>query len=514
MKRTLLTGIVFSMILGGITAQEKNITFEKKNYILDKAYEFEDEAEFKKQWYSSDCSEDFRGRKVEGYPATRISKKENVVWKQNSPETVYVKDGSLHLIEQHYEEDGITYYLNGGVFSHIEHGTWIKPEEPYGFNQGLVEIRFKFPKDQGVTFDIFPSDLEDGWSDFGEGGIYNDQGYNFTELDFCEFQVGAKGYAEPHGGVHIANKNHKKVYGGAQWYSEKTGEFLKDNPNWQKNLKIKDDSWYDQWHTMQVLWEDYKITLYYDGKLYKTEKWDKKYGNPVGEYGFQICVHQGIEFLGEVDWNDTKKHDFQIDYIRVYKEIGSEEKAAKNKAVYKKWTDTYKDSGEYIIYNGQADKSFRITNLGYSDLSVKEGKTNKIAFSKYAWALVSFEFKKTEDLSALVSEGYCLEFFARNSNTNLNTVIEFTSYDKAKEPWARTKTLTTKDILADGNWHKVRIPLSDFVLNNSRALNGRDNKGYTDASKFNWKEISKIWFCNTDQTYEQPLEFMDIKITK
>ena len=81
---------------------------------------------------------------------------------------------------------------------------------------------------------------------------------------------------------------------------------------------------------MQVLWEDYQIKIYYDGKLYKTEKWNKKYGNPAGEYGFQILVHPGFSGWGEVDWNDTKIHDFQIDYIRVYKEVGSEEKTEKN----------------------------------------------------------------------------------------------------------------------------------------------------------------------------------------
>ena len=147
----------------------------------------------------------------------------------DSPENIYIKDGSLVLKPvETVNEDGSVSYTSGRVNTQNKHD----------FKYGLFEARVKVPEGQGFlpAFWMMPTDenLYGQWPRCGEIDIMEVLG-NDTDTSY-----GTIHYGNPH--------------------SESQGSYT-----------LEEGTFSDEYHVFDVEWEPGKISWYVDGKLIHTE---------------------------------------------------------------------------------------------------------------------------------------------------------------------------------------------------------------------------------------------------
>lgn len=232
----------------------------------------------------------------------------------NGPELLFVKDGAAHLIEHHYVDEKGVHHQDAGELRGVN--LWcdgIRIQNPQYFGEGYYEFKFKMPNVQGTSLAIFLYSAEE-YEDLIIGHE-NEKGYAWTEVDFCETKPlnGGK-YIEPMGGFHISSVKTRQEVSSSWQFNEET---------WRKTISVSKD-WYDEWHTMQCVWHQNKMEIYYDGKLFRTVYVPKYMGSAQGKYSLYI-IPQYCDYpwddnptRNKVDWSDESIHDFQFDYIRYY----------------------------------------------------------------------------------------------------------------------------------------------------------------------------------------------------
>ncbi|MCQ2593350.1 MAG: hypothetical protein MJ188_11275 [Treponema sp.] len=238
---------------------------------------------------------------------TYWSIKENITREVNK--TTYINDGILHMPEQHWiDENGTAHLRDSEVYGFNTSWFGNPIKYPYTHKKGLVEIKFKMPRVKGVSFALFEVLKTGHRTDAVETEI-NANGWAFIEVDYAEIKS-KDNTIEPLGSMHIYNPT-KDIYKTTDYYYNEETDYL-------KRIEV-DDDWYNQWHIMQAVWEDFKMNIFYDGELFRTVVWPEEYGNPVGDFSF-ILRPEYCGWDSDLDWTDTAVHDFQIDYIRVYNE--------------------------------------------------------------------------------------------------------------------------------------------------------------------------------------------------
>lgn len=287
---------------------EQEITFDGIPYKYNFSWEFNDDGKFPSDIIHQYRKDDKPGDGMFDW----LSKTENVVGETNLPENLYVKDGSIHMIEQHYQDKNGLYHQNWTELWGINLWFWpesVRLKNPKYCDAGYYEIRFKMPKVQGVSFAMFLYTADEG-EDLMKHHI-NSKNYVYSEIDFAELKVRGNSI-EPLGGIHITNPNTgKKV---SQGYEFNQATFNKLIP--------VTDSWFEEWHTLQAVWNNNKLDLYYDGELFRNVSIPDYFGEAYGKYGFilrpEYCDYPWEKGKNSVDWSDTEKHDYQIDYVRYY----------------------------------------------------------------------------------------------------------------------------------------------------------------------------------------------------
>lgn len=301
MKKILLA--VMTMIFSASLFAQETITFNKKEYKLAHAMEFNDDSTWDEctryRWRT------FANQKKEDYfHITRQDTYQEV----NKPGFVYIENGALHLKEQHYiNEKDQPFAYTSEIYTSPRSWQTKLPKEPYSYQKGYYEIKFKMPKAIGISFAIFLVSVDNSYRALSEAN-YNKKGYGVSEIDFAEL-VAYPNQMRPLGGVQFRKAYTDELITGGYKFNEET--FL-------KRIDINEDEWYDQWHTLQVVLEDRKMELYYDGVYFRTVKNPSFLGNIEGGYSF-IIRPEYCNYETELDWEDTAVHDFQVDYVRYYK---------------------------------------------------------------------------------------------------------------------------------------------------------------------------------------------------
>lgn len=206
-------------------------------------------------------------------------------------------------------------------------GTWDyhfpgrEPENNYYFKldgKKYLEIKFK-TTESPLAFEAFFMSKDSSFHRNNDINVYKtSKGAYVDEIDLVELSTIADDLG----------KNHIKMRG---WL----GVFTKDgNHTWSEGIYesttnldyahyVKNKSeWCDNWHVFSAEMSPTGMTLYLDGKKYKTLKWGKTLGEIPPDQEFTFCMYRKL-FPGwnsEYDFNKYNEHDLKVDYLRIYSE--------------------------------------------------------------------------------------------------------------------------------------------------------------------------------------------------
>lgn len=182
------------------------------------------------------------------------------------------------------------------------------------------------------------------------------------------------------------------------------------------------------------------------------------------------------------------------------------------------WFQDAQKNNSYIIYkNGISEKiSFHSwIPEASNDCSLYKQDSADEDFYIYVskadkYRVLQFQFGDSCNFNSLVKSGACLEFEIRHKEPNLKMSVYFTNSESRGLPWRAGIFPTVKDIPGDGQWHKVRIPLSKFA--DYGAWNNSEQKWYNAQGKFTWTDVVNITFDTAESKITKGLSVRNIVI--
>ena len=425
----------------------------------------------------------------------------------DSPENIYIKDGSLVLKPVETEnEDGSVSYTSGRVNTQNKHD----------FKYGLFEARVKVPEGQGFlpAFWMMPTNenLYGQWPRCGEIDIMEVLG-NDTDTSY-----GTIHYGNPH--------------------SESQGSYT-----------LEEGTFSDEYHVFDVEWEPGKISWYVDGKLIHTE--DNWYSATEGQgeitypapfdQPFYIILNLAVggNWPGNPDeTTDIANSAYYIDYVKVYQKDSYDENVTKPvEEVILRDPD---ENGNYVVNGDFSEKEdltddkdwIFLTALGgeagaeigdneiavntvnegtvdYSvqlvqpDLPMKQGGVYQLTFDAYADADRTMKvgvsapdrsFRRyLEDTTISLTEEkqtYTLDFTMTDSD-DANGRLEFNMGAAGSTAGIRISNVSLKKtdeiVITDGE--KGILADGNYVYNGS-FQEGEGRLGYWDVQKNDGAEVS------------------------
>jgi endoglucanase len=103
---------------------------------------------------------------------------------------------------------------------------------------------------------------------------------------------------------------------------------------------------------------------------------------------------------------------------------------------------------------------------------------------------IVFDFRPNKDMSLLAQKGSALEFWVRGGVPGAKLEVRFVdtkTSDPQDHPWRMGATLDEKQTTWDSQWHRVQIPLKDFVDRGSW-----DNGWFNPQGAFNWAAVDRF----------------------
>jgi len=104
------------------------------------------------------------------------------------------------------------------------------------------------------------------------------------------------------------------------------------------------------------------------------------------------------------------------------------------------------------------------------------------------YSRIAFRFRSAADLSLLLEKDYFLEFYIRGSgDMALDLRFVDTKESSADHPWRMGITLDRNTVTWDGEWQRIRIPLSDL-----KEKGSWDNAWYEPQGLFDWQNVEQL----------------------
>lgn len=161
------------------------------------------------------------------------------------------------------------------------------------------------------------------------------------------------------------------------------------------------------------------------------------------------------------------------------------------------------DTTGFDIYNDYIDE--QITEASYANggkinfyfgQKPNNGKHCLYWTGSAQYGAVGFNFAPNRDLSTLVSKNYALSFLVRGNAPGTKIEVRFTDskISANDHPWRMNYTITESLAAWDGKWHKIYIPLKNFVDQGSYD----SGTWYNPTGAFDWKAVDKFEII-TDQ---------------
>ncbi|MBQ4496790.1 MAG: glycoside hydrolase family 5 protein [Spirochaetaceae bacterium] len=180
------------------------------------------------------------------------------------------------------------------------------------------------------------------------------------------------------------------------------------------------------------------------------------------------------------------------------------------------WMSRAKKTGDYTLYK-DGDVGLLRTHAsgdikGSFTYIERKGEKPVIFLSQInRYGELSFLFGETTDFSALKDEGAKLEFFIKSSDKNLDLSVYFRDDESKIFPWRASTSVKASSFKADGQWHKVSIPLKSLndVGGWSSVTDWKNGEG-----KFSWQLVDSLVFQNNDKDSTEGFYLKDIRIVK
>jgi len=102
---------------------------------------------------------------------------------------------------------------------------------------------------------------------------------------------------------------------------------------------------------------------------------------------------------------------------------------------------------------------------------------------------VGFDLKPNKDMSVLVAEGFCLDFWIRGDTPGSSLDIRFMDTDTGPDdhPWRMRMTIDEDWAAWDGAWHHVQIPLADFTEHGAW-----EGSWFNAQGLFDWTAVDRL----------------------
>ena len=180
------------------------------------------------------------------------------------------------------------------------------------------------------------------------------------------------------------------------------------------------------------------------------------------------------------------------------------------------WMSLAKKTGDYTLYK-DGDIGLLRTHAsadikGSFSYVEREGEKPVIYLSQInRYGELSFSFGETSDFSALKDDGARLEFFIKSSDRNLDLSVYFRDDESKIFPWRASTSVKAGSFKADGQWHKVSVPLKSLndIGGWSSVTDWKNGEG-----KFSWQLVDSLVFQNNDKDSTAGFYLKDIRIVK
>ena len=177
------------------------------------------------------------------------------------------------------------------------------------------------------------------------------------------------------------------------------------------------------------------------------------------------------------------------------------------------WFGRAKKTGDWTLYkNGSAGLARAQAYGAQGSMAFKEGGQDACVSlnSIEPYGSLVFAFGEACDLSAL-AESASLEFYAKSDDKALAVSVYFRDSEAKIFPWRAAANLNAGGFKADGQWHKVVIPLKKFS-----DIGGWSNAGgwKNGEGKFSWAVTDALVFSNGDAASKPGLMLKDVRIVK
>ncbi len=185
------------------------------------------------------------------------------------------------------------------------------------------------------------------------------------------------------------------------------------------------------------------------------------------------------------------------------------------------WIETSYKNGAYEIYKNGLEKSLLFYGYSYIeknaragfDLVSENGDKYILVPGAKAYNNINFYFYRQADFSPLVDENLSLEFEIKTTQKDFKLDVYFADKEDKTQGknglgWRAKISLRDKDGVNDGKWHKVSVPLKEFV-----DYGAWDIVWYPSEGLFSWQKVERLVFdfTDTDQTEECCLRNIVIK---
>ena len=183
------------------------------------------------------------------------------------------------------------------------------------------------------------------------------------------------------------------------------------------------------------------------------------------------------------------------------------------------WEEDGRRSGVYSLYQSKFAQKVK-ASLSFDpekpnpNLFKRDGKNGERAihfpyFGKYDF--IKFTFSNTCDFTSLYAKNACVEFYAKTTDPNVKFQLWFENSGIADRKWRATAYVIAQMLPANGQWHKISIPLADFI--DSGTYDEVKKMYIQGQGKFTWSDIASFGIQNTNRALENGITIKDVIIT-
>ena len=129
----------------------------------------------------------------------------------------------------------------------------------------------------------------------------------------------------------------------------------------------------------------------------------------------------------------------------------------------------------------------------YSNDKPNNGKYCILWSGSAQYGAVGFNFSPDKDLSNLKTQNYALGFIVKGNSPGTKFDLRFTDTKTSvvtDHPWRMNYTIDDSKVTWDNSWHKMYIPLSQFIDGGSW-----DNAWFNPIGAFDWKAVDRFDLC-------------------